>query len=84
MTSPGGQTIEVDRVQPAPPGIDDDHDGWLADAALPDPDELHTLDLEQLTPPDLDDRPPQIPTAERPAAPDWHWLHESPVDRSRS
>ena len=74
--SPAGQTVEVDRMQPPPPGIDDDHDGWLGDVTLPDADELHALDVEQLTPRDPDDLPPWIPRDERPEPTDWVWLHE--------
>ncbi|TAL13045.1 MAG: hypothetical protein EPN99_16155 [Frankiales bacterium] len=54
--------------------------GWTGGG--PDPDELHTLDLAQLTPPD-DDLPPWIPPSERPPGTDWHWLNEGPVDRER-
>lgn len=80
--SPAGQTIETDRTNHAPPGIDPDHDGWLGDTTLPDPDELHALDLAQLTPPD-DDLPPWIPPSERPPTAEWHWLDEGPVDREQ-
>lgn len=74
--SPAGQTIEVDRFQFAPPGIDTDHDGWLGDTALPDPDELHALDIDQLTPRDDGDLPPWVPREERPEPADWVWLHQ--------
>lgn len=79
--SPAGQTIETDRTSQAPPGIDTDHDGWLGDVTIPDPVDLHALDLDQLTPRDDDDLPPWIPAAERPPAIEWHWLNDSPVDR---
>ena len=74
--SPAGQTIEVDRLQFVPPGIDTDHDGWLGDVALPDADELHALDLEQLTPREDGDLPPWLPHDERPEPGDWVWLHD--------
>ena len=78
--SPAGQTIEVDRFQFPPPGVDADHDGWLGDVVLPDPDELHALDLDQLTPRDDDDLPPWLLRDERPEPGDWVWLHEQ-LDR---
>ncbi len=81
--SPAGQTIETDRASTAPPGIDPDHDGWLGDITVPDPEDLHALDLEQLTPRDDDDLPPWVPAGEGPPATDWHWLNDSPVDREQ-
>jgi hypothetical protein len=85
--SPAGQTIEVDRLQPAPPGVDQDTDGWQGPVSLPDPDQLHRLDVDQLTAPDVDDRSPWIPREERPAPADWGWLHqqldESVADATR-
>ncbi len=74
--SPAGQIIEVDRLQPRPPGIDTDHDRGQDPITIPDPDQLHQLDVEQLTAPDIDDRPPWIPRDERPEPTDWTWLHE--------
>lgn len=81
--SPAGQTVETDRTSQAPPGIDPDHDGWLGDLTLPDPDDLHALDLDQLTPRADDDLPPWIPARERPDTAEWHWLNDGPVDREQ-
>jgi hypothetical protein len=80
--SPAGQTIEVDRMQAAPPGVDGDHDGWLGQVTLPDADKLHALDVEQLTPRDDDDLPPWIPYDERPEPGDSVWLHQQVDDEN--
>ena len=74
--SPAGQTVEVERFQLRPPGVDRDCDGYLGEPALPEPDALHALDLEQLTPRDPDDLPPRVPREERPEPTEWVWLHD--------
>ena len=83
--SPAGQTIHTPRHTQPPPGIDpgpasgahashsDDH----PQSRLPDPRLLAETDQHQLTPADLDDLPPWLPTSERHNPTTWTWLDDT-------
>ena len=62
-TSPAGQVVEVPRTTRPAPGVDTDPGG--RPPVLPDADELHAVDADQLTP--VTDHPPLIAPQPRPA-----------------